>query len=163
VRDLMLADLDRAMEIVRAGAEVIPSWRVIYDKDEHQPILTRFDPDAPGQRDRMIHLIQRFMAWKHATAFIFATEAWVGPAGTRTGEEEAVFAVGVVQGQPPQGVMRYIARRPRITFGAPMWLDASYLDPLYGQMLPSAETRPLDDAEVDELRSLFTDLSSPLE
>jgi hypothetical protein len=64
----------------------------------------------------MLHLIARYMAWKHATAFVLATEVWICPAGTSAGEE-AVLAVGVEKDLPPKGVMRYISRTPR----GPTW------------------------------------------
>jgi hypothetical protein len=57
----------------------------------------------------MLHVIARYMAWKHATAFLLATEVWIGPAGTSAGEEDGL-AVGVATDLPPQGVMRYISR-----------------------------------------------------
>jgi hypothetical protein len=56
--------------------------------------LTRYDPDKPDQREQMMQLVPRFMAWKLATAFVMTAETWLGPERTRSGEE-AVMAIGI--------------------------------------------------------------------
>ena len=73
------------------GHEVVPAWQ-IETPGGAWLILTRFDPDKPGQRDRATYLIKRFMAWKFAQSFVLAAETWLG--AVRTGQE-AVTAVGV--------------------------------------------------------------------
>ena len=91
IRDVMLEQLSVARRIVTDGHEVVPAWRI---ESPHGAwlILTRFDPDKPGQRDRATYLIKRFMAWKFAQAFVLTAETWLGR--PRSGEE-AVTAVGV--------------------------------------------------------------------
>ena len=59
IRDVMLEQLSVARRIVTDGHEVVPVWR-IGTPDGDWLILTRFDPDKPGQLDRAIHLIKRF-------------------------------------------------------------------------------------------------------
>ena len=86
MRDLMLADLARALQIVQDGHEVVPAWRILAP-DGDFVILTRFDPDKPEQRERAFALLPRFMAWKMATAFVLTAETWLGPERTRSGEE----------------------------------------------------------------------------
>ena len=56
-------------------------------------ILTRFDPDKPDQRERMLALVPRFVAWKLATAFVLTAEIWLGPERTRSGEEAVATLV----------------------------------------------------------------------
>jgi hypothetical protein len=89
MRDLMLADLERGLGIVLDGCEVEPTWRILTPEGDY---LIRFDPGKPEQRERMLGLLPRFMAWKLATGFVLTC----GPERARSGEE-AVFAIGVTQ------------------------------------------------------------------
>ena len=134
MRDLMLADLERGLSIVRDGHEVVPAWRILAP-DGDFVILTRFDPDKPDQRARAFALMPRFMAWKMATAFVFAAETWLGPERTRSGEE-AVIAVGVSRGER-LAVMRRIARTPRTSFGPVEWLPPEAVDDTIFRLLPA--------------------------
>ena len=92
MKDLMLEQLEISRRIVTDGHENVPAWR-IETPGGAWLILTRFDPDKPGQSDRALYLVRRFMAWKLAQAFVMTAETWLGPTVTRTGEE-AVTAVG---------------------------------------------------------------------
>ena len=86
LRDLMLEDLARGLAMVRDGHEIVPTWRII-SPDGDYIVLTRFDPDKPEQRERMLTLVPLFMAWKIAIAFVLTTETWLGPERTRSGED----------------------------------------------------------------------------
>jgi hypothetical protein len=92
LKDVMLEQLAISRRIVTDGHENVPAWR-IEPPDSAWLILTRFDPDKPGQSDRALHLVRRFMAWKFAQAFVMTAEAWLGATVTPTGDE-AVTAVG---------------------------------------------------------------------
>lgn len=133
LRDLMLADLERGLAIVRDGHEIIPAWRIL-TPDGDFLILTRFDPDHPDQRERMLALVPRFMAWKLATAFVLTAETWLGPQCTRSGEE-AVLTIGVSR-QQRLGVMRRVRRTPAIVFAPAEWLAADAIDEHYFRLLP---------------------------
>ena len=133
LRDLMLADLERGLAIVRDGHEIIPAWRIL-TPDGDFLILTRFDPDHPDQRERMLALVPRFMAWKLATAFVLTAETWLGPQRTRSGEE-AVLTIGVSHHER-SGVIRRIRRTPSIAFTPPEWLGADAIDEHYFRLLP---------------------------
>ena len=61
----MLEPLSVARHVVSDGHEVVPAWR-IETPDRAWLILTRCDPDKPGQSDRALYLVRRFMAWKRA-------------------------------------------------------------------------------------------------
>jgi hypothetical protein len=80
LRDLMLADLERGLEIVRGGHEVMPAWRVLAPEGDFV-ILTKFDPDKPEQRERAFALVPRFMAWKLATGFVLTARPGLAPSG----------------------------------------------------------------------------------
>ena len=82
LRDLMLKDLARGLAMVRDGHEIVPTWHIIAPEGDFL-ILTRFDPDKPQQRDRMLTLVPLFMAWKMALAFVLTAETWLGPAALR--------------------------------------------------------------------------------
>jgi hypothetical protein len=78
LRDLMLEDLARGLAMVKDGREIVPTWRIMTPEGDYM-ILTRFDPDKPEQRERMLTLVPLFMAWKMAFAFVLTTETWLGP------------------------------------------------------------------------------------
>jgi hypothetical protein len=136
LRDLMLADLERSLRIVRDGHEVVPAWRILTAEGDYL-MLTRFDPDKPGQRERMLALMPRFMAWKLATGFIMTAETWLGPEGTRSGQE-AILAVGVSR-RERLGVIRRIRRTPSLSFGPAEWLPAGSIDETYFRLLPTGK------------------------
>jgi hypothetical protein len=136
LRDLMLQDLARSLAIVRDGHEIVPAWHVLTPVGDFL-ILTRFDPDKPDQRERMLTLVPRFMAWKMATAFVLTAETWLGPERTRSGEE-AVLAIGVSRTER-LGVLRRIRRTPGLVFMPPEWLRADTLDENYFRLLPSGQ------------------------
>ena len=50
-------------------------------------IFTRFDHNKPRQRERVLLLISRFMAWRMATSFVLTAQTWLGSAVTRPGDE----------------------------------------------------------------------------
>ena len=137
LRDLMLADLERGLAIVRDGHEIIPAWRIL-TPDGDFLVLTRFDPDHPDQRERMLALVPRFMAWKLATAFVLTAETWLGPQRTRSGEE-AVLTIGVSR-HDRMAVIRRIRHTPALSFGPPEWLAADALDDTYFRLLPSGQS-----------------------
>ena len=58
--DLMVEQLAAARHIVEGGAEVIPAWRITTPEGSFL-ILTRFDHNKEGQRERALFLISRFM------------------------------------------------------------------------------------------------------
>jgi hypothetical protein len=153
LQNVMLNDLERGLAIVRDGHEVVPTWRIFTPEDDFL-ILTRFDPDAPNQRDRMMALVPRFMAWKLATAFILTAEIWLGPERTRSGEE-AVVAIGVSRHQR-FGVIRRIRRTPKVTFEPPEWLGADQIDGEYFRLLPSGQTTVAAE-EAAMLASIFAE------
>jgi len=119
LRNAMLDQLAIARRIVTDGHQVVPAWR-IGCADGDWLVLTRFDHDNPGQRDRAITLVKRFMVWKLAQSFILATETWLAPRGTRTGDE-AITAVGASRFER-LGVLQVIRRRGirGVQFGPPL-------------------------------------------
>ena len=144
IRDVMLEQLSVARRIVSDGHEVVPAWR-IGTPDGDWLILTRFDPDKPGQSDRALYLVRRFMAWKLAQSFVLAAETWLDT--RRTGvviersatREEAVTAVGV-SGSERLGVLQRIRRKGSdVEFGPLEWLSPEQMDSTYWTLLPRRE------------------------
>jgi hypothetical protein len=134
LRELMLQELGSGLRIVRDGHELVPAWRIIAPEGQFT-ILTRFDPDKPDQRERMLALVPRFMAWKLATAYVLTAETWLGPERTRSGEE-AVATIGVSH-RERLGVIRRVRRIPGLVFMPPEWLRPESLDETYFRLLPS--------------------------
>jgi hypothetical protein len=56
LRELMLEELARGLHVVREGHELVPAWRIITPEAQFV-VLTRFDPDKPDQRERMMSLV----------------------------------------------------------------------------------------------------------
>ena len=136
LRELVLQDLARAIATVRDGHEVVPAWRILTPEGDFL-ILTRFDADKPDQRERMLALVPRFMAWKMATAFVLTADTWLGPERGRS-SEEAVLAIGVSRTQR-LGVIRRIRRTPGLVLMPLEWLRADALDENYFRLLPSGQ------------------------
>jgi hypothetical protein len=151
LRELMLEELARCLRIIRDGHEIVPAWRII-TPEGHFMILTRFDPDKPDQRERMLALIPRLMAWKMATAFVLTAETWLGPERTRSGEE-AVLAIGMSRIER-LGVIRRIRRTPGPVFMAPEWLRADAIDEGYYRLLP-VEQSTVTTEEASMLAAVF--------
>jgi hypothetical protein len=153
LRKLMLEELARGLQITRDGHELVPAWRIM-TPEGHFVILTRFDPDKPEQRERMLTLVPLFMTWKKAMAFVLTTETWLGPERTRSGEE-AVLAIGVSHTQR-MGVIRRIRRTPGLIFMTPEWLQPESIDEQYFRLLPSGQSA-VTDQEVAILADVFGD------
>ncbi len=147
----MLEDLARGLAMVRDGHEIVPTWRIIAPEGDYL-ILTRFDPDKPEQRERMLTLVPLFMAWKVAMAFVVTTETWLGPERMRSGEE-AVLAIGVSRTQR-MGVLRRIRRTPGLIFMAPEWLQPESIDEQYFRLLPSGQST-VSDEQATMLAGIF--------
>jgi hypothetical protein len=151
LRELMLHDLAGALAIVRDGREVVPAWRILTPEGDFL-ILTRFDPDKPDQRERMLALVPRFMAWKLATAFVLTADTWLGPEWARSGEE-AVLVIGVSRTER-MSVIRRIRRTPGLVFMPPEWLRPEALDENYFRLLPSGPSNVTTE-EATMLAAMF--------
>jgi hypothetical protein len=113
--ELMVADLEHGLAIVRESHQIVPAWRIPAPERTYL-ILTCFDPERPEQRERMLTLVPRFMAWKLARVVLTA-ETWLGSQRPRSGEE-AVLTIGVSRHER-LGVIR---RTPAAAFAPPEWL-----------------------------------------
>jgi hypothetical protein len=151
MRDLMLRDLERSLSIMRDGYEVVPAWRILTPEGDFL-ILTPSDPDKPEQRQRMLGLLPRFMAWKLATGFVMTCETWLDPERERSGEE-AVLAIGVTH-HDRQGAIRRIRRTPELTFTEPEWLAPDSINDTYFRLLPTGAT-PVTEMEAKTLAAVF--------
>ena len=154
LKDLMLQQLAISRLITADGHENVPAWR-IETPDGAWLILTRFDPDKPGQSDRALHLVRRFMAWQFAQAFVMTAETWLGPTVTRQGEE-AVTAVGASRSEQ-FGVIQRIRRDGAVVeFGPLEWLVPEQMDSLYWTLLPRRE-EIVTAKEAAELMRIFAE------
>src|SRR5207248_1491860 len=106
----------------------------------------------PAQRERVLALVPRFMAWKLASAFVFTAESWLGPERVRSGEE-AVLALGISHTER-LAVIQRIARSPSLAFGPLEWLGPDEIDEGYFRMLPSGVSS-VTAAEATELAAIF--------
>ena len=150
MRDLMLEELEAGKRIVAGGHEIVPTW-TLFTPDGAFVILTRFDPDKSEQRQRLMELIPKFLAWKQATAFLCRVETWLGEEGARG--EEAVLVVAVSRAERI-GVISRIHRKPELRFDPPMWVPEEYLDPTYFRLLPTGESI-VSAEEAAELALIF--------
>ena len=150
----MLDQLAISRRIVTDGHENVPAWR-IETPDGAWLILTRFDPDKPGQSDRALHLVRRFMAWKFAQAFVMTAETWLGPTVTRQGEE-AVTAVGASRSERLGVIQRIRRKGAAVEFGPLEWLAPEQMDSLYWTLLPRRE-ETVTAKEAAELAAIFAE------
>jgi len=115
----------------------LPSWRILSPEGDFV-VVTPFDPDKPDQREQMLALVPRLMAWKLATAFVLTAESWLGPERTHSGEE-AVLTIGVSRHER-LGVIRRVRKTPGVEFAPPEWLPADALDENYFRLLPYGQS-----------------------
>ena len=155
LKGVMLEQLAIGRRIVADGNEVVPAWRISGGADDDWLILTRFDPDKPGQRDRATAIIKHFMALELARSFSLMAKTWIDPVGTRAGVEgiEALTVVGVSRSER-LGVMQEIRRNGEVQFGEMRWLSPEQMDPLYWTMLPG-RTETISADEIAALMLIF--------
>ena len=149
---LMIEQIGAARTIVEDGAEVIPSWRINTPEGTYL-VFTRFDHDKPERRDRLLHLMTRFMVWKMATSFVLTAETWLGAEATREGDE-ALLVIGVSHHERLGLVQRIEERGYRIRFGLPEWLMPDQVDETYFRLLPSGASEIMAE-EQRELAVIF--------
>ena len=149
--DIMLDQLVTARRIVEDGAEVVPAW-LITTPESSFLVLTRFDTDKPEQRERVLVLMTRFMAWKMATSFVLVAETWVDPVISRSGQE-ALLVVGASRHEK-RLAMQKIVREVPVDFGPVVWLAPEQVDHTYFNLLP-AKTSEITIEEIAELSAVF--------
>jgi hypothetical protein len=149
--EIMIEQLSVARRIIEDGHEVVPAWRITTPENAYL-ILTRFDPDKDGQRERAVHLISRFMTWKMATSFVMTAETWLGAEVTRAGDE-ALLVIGVSHHERLAALQR-IRRGEVVGFSDPMWLAPHHVDENYFAMLPAGRTEVTAE-EAHELARIF--------
>jgi hypothetical protein len=133
---VMLEQLGIAKRIMLDGNALVPAWR-IDAPDGAWLILTPFDHDKPDQREHMLQLIRRFMAWKLAQSFVLVGETLLGST-TAGAREEAVFVVGHVRGERLAFLQR-VRREPSLSFGGLECVKPRDIDPAYWSVLPTCE------------------------
>jgi hypothetical protein len=148
---IMLEQLAVARLIVEDGADVIPAWRIT-TPDGSFLVLTRFDHNKPGQRERALMLISRFMAWKLATSFVLTAETWLGSAVTRSGDE-ALLVVGISYHERLAAMQR-LRRAPVVTFAPVEWLSNDQVEEAYFKILPTGRSE-ITAEEALELAVIF--------
>ncbi len=129
----------------------MPAW-LITTPEGPLLVLTHFDPDKEGQRERALYLVTRFMAWKLATSFVLTAETWLGPKVTRVGDE-AILVVGVSRHER-RGVMQRIRRTVPVNFRPVEWLDPEQVDETYFKILPTGAGE-ITLEEIAELSAIF--------
>jgi hypothetical protein len=149
--DIMLKQLAMARSIVEDGAEVIPAWRIT-TPDGSYLILTRFHTDKQEQRERVLLLITRFMAWRMATSFVLTAETFLGPEVTRSGEE-ALLVVGISYHERLAAMQR-LRRAPVVTFAPVEWLTNEQVEEAYFKLLPTGSSE-ITAEEAHELAVIF--------
>jgi hypothetical protein len=137
-----------ARNLISEGREVVPAWHIDCP-DGPWIILTPLDQ----QRDRVVHLVRRFMAWKSAQSFVRREKIWLGPFVTGLGQH-AIAVVGCSRSRS-FGVMQLVKRAKGVVdFGPPVRLSRTQLDSFCSELLPlREETVPAE--EVAKLEAVF--------
>jgi hypothetical protein len=149
--DIMLDQLAAAHHIVGDGHQVVPAWRITTPEGSYL-IFTRFDHNKEGQRERALHLISRFMAWRMATSFVVTAEMWLGP-GLRRSGADALLVVGVSRHERLAAMQRF-KRTLVVTFAPVEWLTPDQVDETYFKILPSGRSE-ITAEEAHELAVIF--------
>lgn len=159
LRAALAEQMDTARRIIASGHVLAPGWRIGTPEGTFL-ILTRFDEAHAEQRDRALALVGRFMAWKQATAFVFAAE---GSGRDEQGaEHDYLTAAGISRGEVL--VMRQRIHRTAPTAG-PVRISVDFdpveafagretVDPLLIELLPAGAVE-VSDTEARLLASLF--------
>lgn len=148
---IMLQQLAIARQVMKGGYEMVPAWRIEASEGAFL-VRTRFDPDQPGQPERALFLIGRFLVWKKATSYVLTAVTWLGPEVMRTGEE-ALLTIGASR-HVRLAVMQGIRRGDAVGFREAEWLQPSQLDLAYFKMLPTRATE-VSATEAAELTRIF--------
>jgi len=105
----------------------------------------------PEQRERVMLLVSRFMAWKLAMSYVLTAEVWLGPE-FKHGGEEAILSVGVSRHERI-GLVQRIRHRDPLNVTSPEWLTADQIDEAYTALLPS-KTSEITAEEIEQLFSV---------
>jgi len=151
--DTMIDQIGTARRTLEDGRAWLPTWQIATPEGRYQ-LVTEFDAKAPEQRERMLGLMSRFMAWKLATAFVMTSEVWLGPE-IKYGGEPALLAVGVSRHERI-GLLQRIRHLDPLTVTSPEWLRADQLDEIYSSLLPG-KISEIGLEEIAELTSIFGD------
>ncbi len=135
-------ELDVSEGIVRDGYGVIPRLRILAPREQFV-ILLRL-PEAAAEQRRLTQMVEHFMAWKLATAFILSGER-------RDPHAIASLAVGRDQ---HQGIMRRLDRGPPLHFGPVAALPNADVERELSTMLPGKHTT-ITRETVAELEFVF--------
>jgi hypothetical protein len=149
--DIMIDQLGDARRALEDGKPVVPVW-VIKTPEGSYRIYTEFHAAKPGQRDRALFLVSRFMTWRLATGFVLTSEVWLGPE-IKHGGEQAILSVGVSRYERI-GLLQRIRRRAPLSLTSPEWLTAEQIDETHSSLLPSRKSEIAAD-EIAELTSIF--------
>ena len=149
--NIMIDQISSTRLFVEDGGEAIPVWRIATPEGCYL-IFTRFDHDKPQQRERVLLLISRFMAWKMATSFVLTAQMWLGADVTRPGDE-VLLVVGVSRHER-MGLVQRITGRDPVSFGTPEWLMPDQVDETYVRLLPTGRGE-ISIEEIAELTRIF--------
>lgn len=149
--DIMLDQLAVARRTVEDGDEVVPVWRIA-TPDASFLIHTRFEEDLPEQRESVLRLIARFMAWKMATSFVLTFQEWRAPEPSWAAGD-ALVAVGVSRDQHLGLVQRIQRGASAAHFEAAKRLNHEEIEK-YSTLLPGGVTT-LSATDIAELELMF--------
>lgn len=146
--------LATARRVIASGSVVIPAWRIGTPDGEYL-ILTQYDETKPEQRERGLYLIDRFMVWKCATAFVFTAE---GSHRDERGHEHEVLIGASISRAHVIGARQIIMRGAvptTVSFGKLEPFEGrDAVDPLLLGLLPSGKSS-VDEWEARLLASMF--------
>jgi hypothetical protein len=142
--------------VVALGIQVMPVWHFETPEGAYG-FATPFDHDNLEQRDRMLTLVARFLAWKVTLSFVVVAETHLGPELGASGEK-ALLAVGVWKKHKFALIQRVIdwdlPSFAPVQCVLPQQVEGTYFQLFPHGLDPFAEVT-FTQAEVDELESIF--------
>jgi hypothetical protein len=128
LRDFVLNDLARAQRLMlRVQDEIEPQYRISTPDGDYYvaPTLS----DDLEKRIHEMDVLQWFMVWKCAIAFVVASQY---------AEPDMLCAIGVTNKQR-EGAMSLILRTPTLHFGDHIWLPRRKIGDDFINLLPRAQ------------------------
>ncbi len=142
-------ELDVSEGIVRDGRGVIPRLRILAPREQFV-ILLRL-PEVPAEHRRLAQMVEHFMAWKLATAFILSGERC---------DPHAIASLAVARDQH-HGIMRRLDRGPPLQLWPVAALPDDDVERGLSALLPGKHTTMTRET-VAELEFVFgTDGAMP--
>ena len=163
MRERMRREMERCVEEVEAGGDLVPCFIGFSDKNEVFMMVTPWDSEE--DKVRSLRYVQLFFAWKQVTSYIQVSEAWtvtreLGQEDSRApadceNRSEVIVVNGLVR-SGAMGLMSRIVRDGKLVACSPPEWHESQMTGRMTQLLPPEGMGPPPPHIASELRAVFS-------